>query len=128
MRRTSSTSGWSSQTQCPRAPDMIPPLAGIRVLDLSQAMSGPYATMMLADAGADVIKLEPPDGDHVRSWVQGEVPVSPYLIAANRSKRSVVVDLKHERGREIVLALAEQSDVVVENFKPGVVARLGIGY
>jgi crotonobetainyl-CoA:carnitine CoA-transferase CaiB-like acyl-CoA transferase len=107
---------------------VAPPLAGIRVLDLSQAMSGPYATMMLADAGADVIKLEPPDGDHVRSWVQGRIPVSPYLIAANRSKRSVVVDLKHNAGREIVLALAEQSDVVVENFKPGVVGRLGIGY
>jgi crotonobetainyl-CoA:carnitine CoA-transferase CaiB-like acyl-CoA transferase len=107
---------------------VVPPLAGVRVLDLSQAFSGPYATMMLADAGADVIKVEPPDGDHVRSWLQGNPPVSPYLIAANRSKRSVVVDLKHDAGREIVLALAEQSDVVVENFKPGVVARLGIGY
>jgi crotonobetainyl-CoA:carnitine CoA-transferase CaiB-like acyl-CoA transferase len=109
-------------------PDVVPPLAGIRVLDLSQALSGPYATMMLADAGADVIKVEPPDGDHVRSWLQGSVPVSPYLLAANRSKRSLVVDLKHKAGREIVLALAQHSDVVVENFKPGVVARLGIAY
>ena len=60
---------------------MTAPLAGVRVLDLSQAMSGPYATMMLADAGADVIKLEPPDGDHVRSWLQGRTPVSPYIMA-----------------------------------------------
>src|SRR5262249_26185023 len=72
----------------PWMPAVVPPLTGIRVLDLSQALSGPYATMMLADAGADVIKLEPPDGDHVRSWLQGEAGVSPYLIAANRSKRS----------------------------------------
>jgi crotonobetainyl-CoA:carnitine CoA-transferase CaiB-like acyl-CoA transferase len=107
---------------------VVPPLAGTRVLDLSQAFSGPYATMMLADAGADVIKLEPPDGDHVRSWLQGNPPASPYFIAANRSKRSVVVDLKRTAGREVVLALAEQSDVLVENFRPGVVARLGIGY
>ena len=107
---------------------MTAPLAGVRVLDLSQAMSGPYATMMLADAGADVIKLEPPDGDHVRAWLQGRTPVSPYIMAANRSKRSVVIDLKQDAGRELALALAAQCGVLVENFKPGVAARLGIGY
>ena len=106
-----------------------PPLAGIRVLDLSQALSGPYATMMLADAGADVIKVEPPDGgDHVRSWLQGKASVSPYVIAANRTKRSVAIDLKRPEGKKLALDIAARSDVVVENFRPGVVARLGVGY
>jgi crotonobetainyl-CoA:carnitine CoA-transferase CaiB-like acyl-CoA transferase len=106
-----------------------PPLEGIRVLDLSQAMSGPYASMMLADAGAEVIKLEPPDGgDHVRSWLPGGAALSPYLIAANRSKRSVTIDLKQARGVEIALELARRSDIFLENFRPGVAARLGVGY
>lgn len=105
------------------------PLEGVRVLDLSQAMSGPYASMMLADAGADVIKLEPPKGgDHVRSWLQGSAALSPYLIAANRSKRSVTIDLKHPRGVELALDLAHQCDIFLENFRPGVAARLGVGY
>jgi crotonobetainyl-CoA:carnitine CoA-transferase CaiB-like acyl-CoA transferase len=106
-----------------------PPLEGIHVLDLSQAMSGPYASMMLADAGADVVKVEPPNGgDHVRSWLQGRAALSPYLIAANRSKRSVTIDLKQPRGVEIALELARRSDVFLENFRPGVAARLGVGY
>ena len=106
------------------------PLDGIRVLDASQVLSGPYCSMMLADAGADVIKVEPVDGgDHVRSWLtEGEPGFSAYFYAANRSKRSVTIDLKRPAGRELFLDLAERSDVVLENFRPGVMARLGVGY
>ena len=86
---------------------MTPPLAGVRVLDLSQAMSGPYCSMMLADAGADVIKLEPPDGgDHVRSWLPAGASVSPYILATNRSKRSVAIDLNRPGGPELEHELA----------------------
>ena len=107
-----------------------PPLGGIRVLDASQVLSGPYCSMMLADAGADVIKVEPVDGgDHVRSWrTEGDPGFSAYFHAANRSKRSVTIDLKHPGGRALFLDLAERSDVVLENFRPGVMARLGVGY
>jgi len=105
------------------------PLSGIRVVDLSQALSGPYCSMLLADAGADVIKVEPPDGgDHVRSWLMGTTPVSPYILAANRSKRSIAIDLKRPEGRDLVLDLAAKADVFLENFRPGVAARLGVGY
>jgi formyl-CoA transferase/CoA:oxalate CoA-transferase len=104
------------------------PLAGIRVLDASQVLSGPYCSMMLADAGAEVIKIEPVDGgDHVRSWIT-EGDFSAYFYAANRSKRSVTIDLKRAGGRALFLDLAERSDVVLENFRPGVMARLGVGY
>jgi formyl-CoA transferase/CoA:oxalate CoA-transferase len=104
------------------------PLAGIRVLDASQVLSGPYCSMMLADAGAEVIKIEPVDGgDHVRSWIT-EGDFSAYFYAANRSKQSVTIDLKRTGGRALFLDLAERSDVVLENFRPGVMARLGVGY
>jgi len=104
------------------------PLAGIRVLDASQVLSGPYCSMMLADAGAEVIKIEPVDGgDHVRSWITGG-DFSAYFYAANRSKQSVTIDLKRTGGRALFLDLAERSDVVLENFRPGVMARLGVGY
>jgi crotonobetainyl-CoA:carnitine CoA-transferase CaiB-like acyl-CoA transferase len=106
------------------------PLAGIRVLDASQVLSGPYCSMMLADAGADVIKVEPVDGgDHVRSWLtDGETAFSAYFYAANRSKRSVTINLKRPEGRALFLDLAAKSDVVLENFRPGVMARLGVAY
>jgi len=108
---------------------MTAPLAGVRVLDLSQALAGPYCSMMLADAGADVIKIEPPDGgDHVRSWLPSGASVSPYILAANRSKRSVTIDLKRPGGTELLLDLARRSDIFLENFRPGVAARLGVGY
>jgi crotonobetainyl-CoA:carnitine CoA-transferase CaiB-like acyl-CoA transferase len=104
------------------------PLEGIRVLDLSHALAGPYCTMMLGDLGADVVKIEPPSGDHSRQWgppfIKGE---SAYFLSVNRNKRSVVVDLKGADGRAVVEALAIASDVVVENFKPGTAARLGLG-
>ncbi|RCK69980.1 CoA transferase [Desertihabitans brevis] len=106
-------------------------LTGLRVLDLTQVMSGPYCTMMLADMGADVIKVEnPAGGDQTRvSWgyaVQGDD--SRAFLALNRNKRSVRIDLKDEAGREDFYRLVRTADVVVENFRPGVTARLGIDY
>ena len=105
------------------------PLAGVRVLDLTIALAGPYCTLILGDLGADVVKVEPPEGDQSRGWgppfVEGE---SSYFLSVNRNKRSVVLDLKSEAGRAHAIALAERADVVVENLRPGVVARLGLGY
>jgi len=103
------------------------PLAGIRVLDFSHALAGPYCTMLLGDLGADVIKVEPPKGDQSRQWgppfINGE---SSYFLSVNRNKRSVVLDLKRPEGLRIAEKLAIASDVVVENFKPGTMARLGL--
>src|ERR1700686_2432732 len=103
------------------------PLAGIRVLDFSHALAGPYCTMLLGDLGADVIKVEPPSGDHSRQWgppfIKGE---SSYFLSVNRNKRSVVLDLKSPAARAVAERLAMASDVVVENFKPGTMARLAL--
>jgi formyl-CoA transferase/CoA:oxalate CoA-transferase len=105
-------------------------LCGIRVLDLSRILSGPLATMVLADLGADVVKVEDTkDGDDTRQWgppFQGGE--AAYFLAANRNKRGVSVDLKTAQGREFVLRLADRADVLVENFRPGTAARLGLGY
>jgi crotonobetainyl-CoA:carnitine CoA-transferase CaiB-like acyl-CoA transferase len=107
-----------------------PPLDGIRVVDLSRVLAGPYCTMMLADLGADVVKLERPgDGDETRAWgppYAGDGDVAAYFLSVNRSKRSVAVDLKHPRGRGLVLDLCAQADVVLENFRPGAAERLGL--
>ncbi len=113
------------------------PLEDIRVLDLSRALAGPFCTMMLGDLGADVIKVERPDGgDDSRGWgppfvgkPYGPYPgESAYFIAANRNKRSVTVNLKSAEGQEIVRWLASASDVLVENFRTGALARVGLGY
>ena len=105
------------------------PLSGLRVLDLSRVLSGPYCTALLADLGAEVIKIETPgrgdDSRHFGPFVGG---ASVYFALINRNKKSVALNLKHARAKELVLALAEKSDVVVENFRPGVAARLGLGY
>jgi crotonobetainyl-CoA:carnitine CoA-transferase CaiB-like acyl-CoA transferase len=106
------------------------PLDGIRVLDLTRALAGPYCTMMLGDMGADVIKVEMPGtGDEARSWgppfVDGE---STYFMSISRNKRSVTVDLKQAEGREVVRKLIQRSDVLVENFRPGLMDRFGLGY
>ncbi len=101
-------------------------LDGLRVLDLTSNLSGPYCCMMLADHGADVLKIEPPSGDAARQmppFVNGES--APFMIW-NRNKRSCVIDLKAERER--FLALADTADIVVENYRPGVLDRLGIGW
>jgi crotonobetainyl-CoA:carnitine CoA-transferase CaiB-like acyl-CoA transferase len=103
------------------------PLAGIRVLDFTHALAGPYCTMLLGDLGADVIKIEPPQGDHSRQWgppfINGE---SSYFLSVNRNKRSVVLDLKSPAALRVAEKLAVTSDVVVENFKPGTMTRLGL--
>lgn len=105
-------------------------LAGIRVLDLSRILTGPFATMMLADLGAEVIKIETPGtGDDTRQWgppfIEGE---STYFLSINRNKRSLTLNLKHPEGKEIFLRLVRQADVLVENFRPGTMERLGLGY
>lgn len=110
--------------------DQVGALAGVRVLDLSRVLSGPFATMTLADLGADVIKIESPEaGDDTRAWgppFQGDQ--SAYFLSVNRNKRSVALDLKSAEGRSAARALADQADVIVENFRPGTAARLGLGY
>jgi crotonobetainyl-CoA:carnitine CoA-transferase CaiB-like acyl-CoA transferase len=109
------------------------PLAGIRVVDLTRALAGPYATLMLADAGADVIKVERAGGgDDTRGWGPPFVgptdrPESAYFLSVNRSKRSVVLDLKDEDDLARLRALLAEADVLVENFRPGVMDRLGLG-
>ncbi len=103
-------------------------LAGIRVLDLSQVMAGPFCTMLLADMGADVIKVEPPEGDSSRRLGAGLEGESPGYWAVNRNKRGIVLNLKDPRGGEICRRLAAHADILVENFRPGTLARLGLGY
>ncbi len=107
------------------------PLDGIRVLDFTHAAAGPYATMLLADLGADVIKIEKPGrGDGAR--YMGEPMLGPhesdYYLALNRNKRDVLLDLQTPRGREVALDLAAKCDVVMQNFRPGVMDRLGLGF
>ncbi|MCY4455080.1 MAG: CaiB/BaiF CoA-transferase family protein [Chloroflexi bacterium] len=105
------------------------PLTGLRVLDLSWVLAGPYCTMVLADLGADVVKCErPPFGDVARTTgplVDGE---SGYFFSINRGKRSIAIDLKLDEGRELFLRLVPEFDVIVENFRPGTLERLGLGY
>ncbi|AFZ69874.1 putative acyl-CoA transferase/carnitine dehydratase [Caldisphaera lagunensis DSM 15908] len=104
-------------------------LSGIKVLDFTRAMSGPFATMVLGDLGADIIKVEPPEGDESRSWKPPDINgLSSYFISINRNKRSIVVDLKNEKGKEIIHKIAKKVDVVIENFKPGTANKLGIDY
>ncbi|MBI3522401.1 MAG: CoA transferase [Chloroflexi bacterium] len=102
-------------------------LDGVRVLDLTRALSGPYCTLMLGDHGADVVKIElPGTGDETREWAPPYIGgVSAYYLSINRNKRSVTLDLKHPDGKRVLERLVERSDVVVENFSPGTFARLG---
>src|ERR1700738_4570418 len=107
---------------------MIQPLDGIRILDLSRLLPGAYASQMLADFGADVIKVEEPgSGDYGRFMPpQGPGGLSLYFVASNRNKRSITLNLKAEQGREIFLRLVRNADVVLESFRPGVMDRLGL--
>ncbi len=109
------------------------PLAGLRVLDLTQALAGPFCTMLLADLGADVIKVEPPSGDMTRyigPFTEEDAlhAYGGYFASINRGKRSIVLDLKQADDREVLLRLADTVDVVVENSRAGVMDRLGVGY
>ncbi len=109
------------------------PLTDLRILDLTQALAGPYCTMLLADLGADVIKIEPARGDLTRGmppWVgsRESAPYGGYFASINRNKRSIVLDLRAEADREIFFRLVETADAVVENSRAGVMDRLGVGY
>ena len=102
-------------------------LAGVRVLDLTRALAGPYCTLMLGDHGADIVKVEMPGtGDETREWMPPQIGgISAYYLSINRNKRSITLDLKHPDGKRVLERLIERSDVVVENFSPGTLARLG---
>ena len=102
-------------------------LRGIRVVDLTGALAGPYCTLMLADHGADVVKVEMPgSGDESRTWAPPHIKgVSAYFLAINRNKRSITCDLKHPDGKRVLERLIERADVVIENYSPGVLSRLG---
>ncbi|HWT10853.1 MAG TPA: CoA transferase, partial [Roseomonas sp.] len=105
-------------------------LAGLRVVDLTRVLGGPYCTMVLSDHGADVIKLEPPQGDEVRDWgppfnADGD---ASYFVGVNRNKRSVGLDLSKPAGREVLMRLLDGADVLIENFKPGSMEKWGLGY
>ncbi|HEX8597739.1 MAG TPA: CoA transferase [Chloroflexia bacterium] len=105
------------------------PLADIRVLDMSRVLAGPYCTMMLGDLGADVIKVESPEGDDTRRWgppYQGGE--SAYYLSCNRNKRSIVLDLDTEKGRDVARLLASRSQVLVENFRTGTMENWGLGF
>jgi crotonobetainyl-CoA:carnitine CoA-transferase CaiB-like acyl-CoA transferase len=112
---------------------MTGPLHGVRVLDLTHALAGPYSTMLLADLGADVVKIEPPRGDLTR-YAEPFLPEDEtreyggYFQSINRNKRSVMIDMKKQQGREIFLKLVPAAQVVAENFRAGVMDRLGLGY
>ena len=101
-------------------------LAGIRIIEVASYVTGPFASQLLADMGADVIKIEEPKrGDPFRGW--GEKNYSATFCSLNRNKRSLTLDLRQDDAREIVLKLAAQSDVLIQNFRPGVMEKRGLG-
>jgi crotonobetainyl-CoA:carnitine CoA-transferase CaiB-like acyl-CoA transferase len=104
------------------------PLSGVRVLDLSAYIAGPYGCTLLADQGADVIKVEPPDGDNLRQYPSTLQSENRAFLGVNRSKQGIVLDLKSAAGMSTLLTLVAQADVLVHNFRPGVAERLGIAY
>ena len=111
--------------------DGIRPLDGIKVVDLSRILAGPYCTQYLGEMGADVIKVEPPLGDDTRGWgppFVGESDEAVYYLAANRNKRGIVLDLKSERGQGALRRLVARADVLVENFRPGTLEKWGLSY
>ena len=105
------------------------PLAGLHVLDLSRALAGPFCAMILADLGADVIKIEPtPDGEMVRGWGPFKDGISVYYLSIHRNKRSLAVNFRDPRGLDLIRRLADRADVLVENFKPGAMADMKMDY
>jgi crotonobetainyl-CoA:carnitine CoA-transferase CaiB-like acyl-CoA transferase len=107
----------------------MPPLRGLKVIDLTRVLAGPYCTMMLGDMGADVLKIEEPElGDESRGWAPFIGEHSSYYLSVNRNKRSVALDLKTKEGADALAALIDSADVLVENFRPGSLANLGFGY
>ena len=116
------------QTEITPATENGGPLSGYRIIDLTTMISGPFATMMLGDQGAEVIKVEAPGhGDHVRSGGHRSGGLAANFLNNNRNKRSIAIDLKSAGGRDVLLRMAASADVFVQNFRPGVVERLGVG-
>jgi formyl-CoA transferase len=103
------------------------PLNGLKVLELGHYIAGPFATRLLADMGAEVVKVEPPEGDPIRGWGARHRGHALWFSVHGRNKLSVSLDLKSEQGRRRVLALAARADAVVENFRPGYLERIGLG-
>src|SRR3954469_6503758 len=141
-RTSCSTSGATASPRCSRiwrssratfghpwsARRMLP-LDDVTVLDLSHALAGPFASTMLADFGAKVIKIEPPTGDIARAWGPPFYGSEPsYVVGLHRNKQSVVIDFKHEEGKALFFKLIERADVVLENYRVGVIDKLGLGY
>ena len=109
----------------------MPPLDGILVADFSRVLAGPLAAMLLGDLGADVVKVERPDGgDDTRAWGPPwtDAGAASYYVGLNRNKRSVTIDLNDPEDRELAVRLANRADIVVENFRPGTLARFGLDY
>ena len=104
------------------------PLAGVTVLDFGQVYQGPYATLLMAQAGADVIKIEPPQGEPLRRRAPPGKSTTFPIAMLNSNKRAITLNLKHERGRALLFRMAEKGDVLLENFAPGVMERLGVGW
>jgi formyl-CoA transferase len=118
-----------AMSDAPASPPSVGPLAGLRVLELGQLIAGPFAGKTLADFGADVIKVEPPgEGDPLRKWRMLHQGTSVWWQVQSRNKRSVVLDLRSDEGRDDARRLAAQADVLIENFKPGTLERWGLGY
>src|SRR3989304_10106810 len=108
---------------------MAGPLTGVRVLDLTRVLAGPYTTMLLADLGAEVVKVEEPGvGDEARRVGPFLDKVSAYFVSINRGKKSLTLNLKAEAGRRLFLELTRQADILVENYRPGVMQRLGLDH
>jgi crotonobetainyl-CoA:carnitine CoA-transferase CaiB-like acyl-CoA transferase len=110
---------------------MAGPLAGLVVADFTQLAQGPFATQMMGDLGAEIIKIEPVKGDWMRHWSMANLYIEgegASFLSFNRNKRSIGIDLKHLQGKEVALRLVDRADVVIENFRPGVMERLGLGY
>jgi crotonobetainyl-CoA:carnitine CoA-transferase CaiB-like acyl-CoA transferase len=104
------------------------PLDGLKVLDFSRVLAGPFAGRMLCDLGAEVVKIEPPEGDATRLWGKVTAGISGYFNLANAGKKSICIDLRAEGAQDLVLELVREADVLIENFRPDVMQRLGIGY
>ena len=104
------------------------PLAGLKVLDMSRVLAGPFAGRMLSDLGADVVKVEPPEGDVTRLWGAVVGNISGYYAQQNSGKRNISIDLKQDAGVDLLKALAKEADILIENFRPGVMARFGLDY
>ena len=104
------------------------PLEGLKVLDFSRVLAGPFAGRMLSDLGADVVKIEPPDGDVTRYWGREIANIPGYFHQQNAGKRNICIDLRAEGAVDLVNQLVTNADILIENYRPDVMPRLGIGY